>query len=45
MPKNASSKIDDQNNFSRNKSESRSIKLDKMSRLPPSLNKINKNLP
>jgi hypothetical protein len=45
MPRNSSSKIDDQQNASRMKEEVRSLKLDKMSRLPPSMNKINKNLP
>ncbi|WP_168735596.1 hypothetical protein [Cohnella fermenti] len=45
MPRNGSSKIDDQQNASRMKEEARALRLDKMSRYPPSLNKINKNLP
>jgi hypothetical protein len=45
MPRNSSSKIDDQQNASSIREKSRSIRLDKMSRYPPSLNKINKNLP
>lgn len=45
MPRNSSSKIDDQQNHSSIREKSRSIRLDKMSRYPPSMNKINKNLP
>ncbi|GIO11471.1 hypothetical protein J19TS2_10260 [Cohnella xylanilytica] len=45
MPRNGSTKADDQQNFARLKSEARTPNLEKLSRLPPSLNKINKNLP
>ncbi|MBB6669208.1 hypothetical protein [Cohnella nanjingensis] len=45
MPRNASSKADDQQNMARFKAEAKALRLDKMSRLPPSMNKINKNLP
>ncbi|WP_192896564.1 hypothetical protein [Cohnella sp. AR92] len=45
MPRNSSSKIDDQQNHSSIREKSRSIRLDKMSRYPASMNKINKNLP
>ncbi|WP_169732289.1 hypothetical protein [Cohnella thermotolerans] len=45
MPKNSSTKADNQQNLARFKAESRTPALEKLSRLPPSLNKINKNLP
>ncbi|MBB6730315.1 hypothetical protein [Cohnella zeiphila] len=45
MPKNSSSKIDDQQNASRFREKSTTPHLDKMARRPSSLNKINKNLP
>lgn len=45
MPRNGSTKADDQQNMARFKSEAKALRLNKMSSRPPSLNKINKNLP
>jgi len=45
VPKNSSSKIDDQQNASRFREKSTTPQLDKMASRPSSLNKINKNLP
>ncbi|MFC5700068.1 hypothetical protein ACFPVX_02130 [Cohnella faecalis] len=45
MPKNRSTKTDDKRNESRFNEKAQSIALGKMSRLPASLNGINKNLP
>jgi len=45
MPRNSSSKIDDQQNASRFREKANTPQLDKMARRPSSLNKINKNLP
>lgn len=45
MPRNKSTKTDDQNNMSRFNSKAQALNLDKMARYPASLNKINKNLP
>jgi hypothetical protein len=45
MPINKSAKMDDQNNDARFLARSRTPGLNKMARLPASLNRINKNLP
>lgn len=45
MPKNKSTKTDDQRNNAHFRDREQSIKLNKMARYPASLNGINKNLP
>jgi hypothetical protein len=45
MPRNKSTQADDQRNESRFRNRAMTPNLDKMSRLPASLNNINKNLP
>jgi hypothetical protein len=45
MPKNKSTKIDDQRNKARFKDGEQALGISKMARLPASLNGINKNLP
>lgn len=43
MPKNRSTKADDRQNLANRKEEAVTPKLNKMSRLPPNLNQIDKN--
>ncbi|MFC5531945.1 hypothetical protein [Cohnella yongneupensis] len=45
MPKNKSSKIDDQRNNAHFKDREQALRLNKMARYPASMNGINKNLP
>lgn len=45
MPNNKSTKADDQRNNAHFKSREQALRLNKMARLPASLNGINKNLP
>ena len=45
MPKNRSTKIDDQHNESRFAAKSKTPRLEKMAQFPASMNRINKNLP
>lgn len=45
MPKNKSTKADDQRNESRFAARSNTPNLEKMARYPASMNHINKNLP
>ncbi|MGG1312356.1 MULTISPECIES: hypothetical protein [Cohnella] len=45
MPKNKSTKTDDRQNDSSLREEAETVKSNKMSRRPPSLNNIDKNVP
>ncbi|WP_162848411.1 hypothetical protein [Paenibacillus nanensis] len=45
MPFNKSQTTHEQQSFSRMKSEAITLKMNKFAKRPPSLNKINKNLP
>lgn len=45
MPKNKSSKVDDQRNEARFRDRPLTPGLEKMARYPASMNRINKNLP